>query len=113
MDIKTFNCKVGLVTATTGGGVKHRGVAITSPRTGRTIKVWDVMFGRVPARVPGRVAQAVSRGLRSASFTADELRALLSAARELQIMNAPKTPMVFVNNTPGKSFARRRNRLFA
>lgn len=42
MDIKTFNCKVGLVTATTGGGVKHRGVAITSPRTGRTIKVWDV-----------------------------------------------------------------------
>lgn len=63
-----FECNVRLTAA---------GVAITSPRTGRTL---ELSHARAPRRLRGRIVQARSVGRATVAFTPDELRALKDAA---------------------------------
>lgn len=78
-------CRVNLTSATLGHFNDNRpnivrGVTVTSPRTGRTITVWDRAYNKIDRRIPCRVAGALARGVRVVEFSIEELRALKEAA---------------------------------
>jgi hypothetical protein len=70
-EAKSFECRCGLVTSPAG-----RGIFIQSPRTGKRVEIFNAAFCLLPDRLPGRIAQAVARGVQAVSFTRDELKAV-------------------------------------
>jgi len=67
---KRFACHVGLLSCDAG----QSGIWIESPRTGKRVVFWRPWFSNLPARVPGKIAQAASRGLHHVEFTVEELK---------------------------------------
>ena len=73
---KRFACHVGLMGCPTGA----TGIFIESPRTGTRLVFWREWFKHLPLRVPGRIAQAASRGVLKVEFTTEELKAIADAS---------------------------------
>ncbi len=73
-EIKTIECRAGL---TEVGG--QRGFFIVSPRTSRRVELPAPRMIGVNHRLPGRIAQAASRGRLRVAFTSAELKGIAEA----------------------------------
>jgi len=69
--IDSFECRAGLAMSPAG-----RGIFIESPRTRKRIEIYAPAFPLIPDRIPGRIAQAVARGVTRVAFTRAELKQL-------------------------------------
>ncbi len=99
-ELPTFECRCGLTTREDGAC----GIFIVSPRTGYVAVVYAERFPEIPDRLPGRIAQAKSRGESAVRLMRQELVAVRNADARLS-----DAAQMGLRNTPGGSrFSQRR-----
>jgi hypothetical protein len=85
--VKAYECRVRL---------SREGLSVTSPRTGRTLVVAE---DAAPVALRRKVIHAAGNARRTATLTADELRAFANAATP-KLLPAPTSVAVAVTRTP-------------